>query len=127
MQTRINRIHLVKKGETVGCDRTFKAGRDLLVATIIAGYADGIRRSPLPWPHAEISGQTVPIIGLISMDQITLDISRIKKAPTTKSLVTLLSEKGGCSLETIALRIGTSPYEVLAGLSESRIARVYYY
>lgn len=127
LQTRINRVHLVRKGETIGYDRTFKAGKDLLVATIIAGYGDGIRRTPLPWPYAEINRQIAPIIGLISMDQITLDVSRIKKAPTLKTLVTLLSEKGPCSLEAITARIGTSPYEVLTGLSGSRIARVYYF
>ncbi len=125
--TRINRIHLVKKGETVGYDRTFKAKKDLLVATIIAGYGDGIRRSPFPWPHAEINGQIAPIIGLISMDQIILDISRIHPTPTQKTPITLLSETGPCSLETIAARIETSPYEVLTGFSPNRISRVYYF
>lgn len=128
LTTRISRVHFVRKGETIGYDRTYTAKKNLTVATLMMGYADGLRRTPLSWPHVLIHKQIAPIVGRISMDQSMVDVSRIRPEPTTKSAVLLLGNQTGspCSIETIAKKIGTSPYEILTSLSSSRIERVYY-
>lgn len=125
LRTGITRIHQVKKNETVGYNRIYKVKQDLLAATISAGYADGLRRAPKSWPHATINGQLAPIIGRMSMDQAVIDISHIKPRPTLRSKALLLADSAGPqSLETIAAKIGTSPYEVLTSLHE-RVTRTY--
>lgn len=126
LSTRISRIHRVRKGETVGYNRAYRARKNLLVATLCAGYADGLRRAPASWPHVSIKRQLSPIIGRMSMDQAIIDITKVKPQPTLKTKVVLLSGQpdSPVSLETIAEKIGTSPYEVLTSLSE-RITRTY--
>lgn len=124
--TQINRIHLVKKGETVGYNRTYLAKKNLLAATLCAGYADGLRRAPISWPYVSIKRQLAPIIGRMSMDQAIVDITKVKPQPTLKTTVVLLSGQPNSpvSLETIAEKIGASPYEVLTSLHE-RVTRTY--
>ncbi len=126
LSTRISRIHRVHRGETVGYNRTYTAKKDLLAATLYAGYADGLRRAPLSWPHVTINGKTAPIIGRMSMDQAVIDISLIKPKPTKLSRVILIANEtsDSQSLATMAKKIGTSPYEVLTSQGE-RVTRTY--
>ncbi|OGD70321.1 alanine racemase [Candidatus Collierbacteria bacterium RIFCSPLOWO2_01_FULL_50_23] len=127
LTTRISRIHRVQKNETIGYDRTYTTKRKLTVATLMMGYADGLRRAPLSWPQVLIRNKSAPIVGRISMDQSVVDVSRIKPTPSAKSTVLLLDDRSDslCSLEAIAKKIGTSPYEVLVDLSENRVHRIY--
>lgn len=121
----ISRVHKLKPGDLVGYNLTFKAKKPMTIATVSAGYADGIRRAPNPWPGVLISDQFCPTIGRISMDQMVVDITKVKPKPKIGDTVTLVSNKADnpCSADEIGKIIGTNSYEVLASLSPNRIHR----
>ncbi len=112
-------IREVAAGETVGYGNTFKAPDDMRLATIAAGYADGI--------HRVLSNQAIlwagdipcPLVGRVSMDLLTIDVSNVDGTPET---LDLLGPHQG--IDAIADVIGTIGYEVLTGLGY-RYARHY--
>ncbi len=112
-------IREVAAGETVGYGNTFKAPDDMRLATIAAGYADGI--------HRVLSNQAIlwagdipcPLVGRVSMDLLTIDVSNVDGTPET---LDLLGPHQG--IDDIADVIGTIGYEVLTGLGY-RYARHY--
>lgn len=125
LETFISRVHTTKKGETIGYGNTYLFKKDTLVATISAGYGDGLNWSP-PWPHVSINQQLAPTIGRISMDQITLDISKITPKPKINQPVTLISwnKNHSCSVDKLAPKLNTINYQIVTSLS-LRIKREY--
>lgn len=65
----------VPAGESVGYSRGFVAERPMRVATIAAGYADGVLRSNSPRGQVHLAGQLRPILGRISMDVLAVDVT----------------------------------------------------
>jgi alanine racemase len=86
------------------------------IATISAGYADGLRRSP-PWHAALVRGRRAPVAGRICMDYTMLDVTEIPGV-STGDQVTLLGSDGAETItaEEVSGWLGASAYEVLAGL-----------
>lgn len=127
LSTHISRIHDLKPGDKVGYDTTFTAKRKMHVATIMMGYADGLRRAPLSWPYVLINNGIAPIIGRISMDQAVVDITHISPPPTKKSKVHIISSQALSTINesVLAEKIGTSTYELLTSFSPDRITRTY--
>lgn len=75
----ISQIHRVKKGETVGYNRAFKAFKNTTIATIPIGHADGLsRRLGKEKGHVTIHNQIAPIVGNVCMDMIMVDITNIE-------------------------------------------------
>ena len=89
------------------------------IATIAAGYADGLRRSPA-WREVLISGRRAPIVGRICMDYAMVDITGIAAAVGDE--VVLLGTQGveTIAAEEVAAWLGTSAYEVMTGLRGER-------
>lgn len=112
-------IRDVTEGETVGYGNTWTAGRATRVATLAAGYADGLIRAM--GPNAQVySGDTpAPLIGRVSMDLITVDVTDLPGDPDSLSLI--CSHQGVDDLATAA---GTIGYEILTALG-ARYDRVY--
>ncbi|MBN2760058.1 MAG: alanine racemase [Rhodobacteraceae bacterium] len=114
IQTRI-----VQAGESVGYGNSFVAECDMRVATIAAGYADGIQRA-LSGKATLWAGDTpCPLLGRVSMDLLTIDVSRVD-GPV--EALDLLGPHQG--VDALANVIGTIGYEVLTGLGQ-RYKRVY--
>ena len=115
----------VKKGETVGYNASYTAPRDMTLATIGAGYADGV---PVAASSADgtaqhfvtFHGKRVPIIGRVSMDLTIVDMSRVKKQPRIGDWV----EMQGEHLETDAAALNTINYELLVRLGQ-RCRKIY--
>lgn len=109
----------VAVGEAVGYSNTWIAQRASRVATISAGYADGLIRAM----GADVSvyaGETrCPVIGRISMDLIGVDVTDLAETPTH---LTLLNQHQ--TVETLADAAGTIGYEILTSLGH-RYARRY--
>jgi alanine racemase len=127
VQARILQLRDVAPGQTVGYSATWKASRLSRVAIIAAGYADGFLRSgSAPGAHAGalvgVGGVTAPVIGRISMDLITVDVTDIEPAPRRGQLVDLVGP--GLTIETMGARAGTIGYEVLTSLGR-RFERIY--
>lgn len=78
LKTQIAQIKILKKGESCGYGGTYKAAQDLLIAILPIGYNDGIDRRLSNKGVVLIEGKECPIIGRVSMNITTTDISKIK-------------------------------------------------
>jgi alanine racemase len=106
-------IRDVGPGESVGYGNTWVARTDTRIATIAAGYADGIIRAMGPKAHVYAGGTRCKILGRISMDLIAVDVSALKHAP---DWVELLGKHQ--SVDTLADAAGTIGYEILTSLGD---------
>ena len=105
----------VPAGSLVGYGGSFTANGPTRLATIAAGYADGLPRSLSNRGAAWYNGVRLPIVGRVSMDSIILDISALPEATLTQgSLVQMIGPDQ--TLEDIAEDAGTIAYEILTGL-----------
>lgn len=115
----------VKKGDSIGYGRTYYADRDMKIAIIPTGYADGYNRLLSNKGFVIIDGKRVNIVGRICMDQFMVDVSDICELNTGRE-VTLLGRDGDeeITADDIAETIGTIGYEVVCGISK-RVPRIY--
>jgi alanine racemase len=125
LRTRIVRVHTLTEGESVGYARAWKAERPSIIATAMAGYADGIRRILSSRGVGLVRGHRAPFAGRVAMDMLMLDVT---EAPgvSVGDEVTLIGEQGPNSVwaDEVAGLADTISYEILAGLS-ARVARLY--
>lgn len=125
LKTKVVQIRRLPKGETVGYGRTYKSERTILMATLPVGYGDGFRRAPNHWSHVLVRGKQAPVIGRISMDQTTIDISRITGCRIGDEVVLIGKQKNAeITADDIGRQLGTINYEVVTSLSE-RVSRKY--
>ena len=128
LSSQLIQIRQVRKGEGVGYGGTWRAARDCRIAVIPIGYADGYRRTLSSDPHQPdahvwIAGYLAPVVGRVSMDMITVDVTDIPaKFAQRGAEVELLG--ANISADELAARAGTISYEIFTGLG-SRFARVY--
>jgi len=125
LKTTIVQLRRIKKGETVGYGRTFKADKSTLVASLPVGYADGFRRSPLNWGYVLVKGKKARLLGRVSMDQTSVDVTNISNIRIGDEVVLIGNQdKENISAQTVARQLGTINYEVVSSLA-SRISRIY--
>lgn len=123
LTARILQIRRVDAGQCVGYGATWQASGPARLATIGAGYADGLPRALGNRGVAAIAGVQVPIVGRVSMDLITLDVSAVSEADCkTGDEVEFFGDSVG--LEQIATAAGTANYEILTSVS-ARVPRKY--
>ena len=125
---RILAVNDVAPGETVGYSATWRAARPSRIATIAAGYADGVPRSASSSSdgahgHVLIAGRKVPIIGRVSMDLITADVTDLPAEAIGAGDEAMLLGPG-LSIEDAGFAAGTIGYEILTRLGR-RFERVY--
>ncbi|MBR4979561.1 MAG: alanine racemase [Clostridia bacterium] len=124
-KTKVINVHEMKKGEGVSYGQKFVAEKDMTIAIIGAGFADGLCRS-LSYGRGSviIRGERFPIIGLICMDMAMID--PMGKKISVGDDVTIFGEDGGdiITVEEIAKAAGRTPYEITCGISK-RVPRVY--
>ena len=109
----------VAQGETVGYGNRWVAEQDSTVVTIAAGYADGLIRAMGNGARLYAGDIQVPVIGRVSMDLITADISHLPEETTTLQLLGTHQ-----SVDDVADFAGTIGYEILTSLG-NRYARTY--
>ena len=114
----------IKKGDTVSYGRTFTATKDMTVATIPVGYADGYPRLLSNNGRVIINGKYAPIIGRICMDQFMVDVTDILNVKEGDEAV-LMGKRGQCeiSADEIAKITGTISYEVVCDIGK-RVPRI---
>ncbi len=124
LKTTISQIKHIPKGETVGYSRKGVATQDLKIATIAIGYADGLDRGlgNGNW-QVLINGALAPTIGNICMDMSMIDITGLQAAEGDE--VIIFGKEPSPSVQALAGKIGTIPYEILTGIGE-RVKRVFY-
>lgn len=116
---------VVRKGEGVSYNLTWRAPCDTRIVTIPIGYGDGFHRALSNRGEVIIRGERHPIVGRICMDQLMVDLGPDGTAFNGDDVV-LVGESQGQQLSVcdVATRAGTISYEVLVGLNE-RIPRHY--
>jgi alanine racemase len=111
----------VAPGESAGYGRRFVAERETWLATIPIGYGDGVRRGLTGRLEVLVGGRRVPVVGTVSMDNITADVGEPVPVGTE---VVLLGTRGSQRIlaEDWATALGTINYEITCGLT-SRVPR----
>ena len=123
LKGRILQVRDVDRAATVGYGAAHRMERAGRIATVAVGYADGWLRSSSHRGSAGIAGQRVPVIGRISMDLMTLDVTGIDPALTRPGdFVDLIDDHHG--VDAVAAAAGTIAYEILTALGR-RHHRIY--
>jgi len=112
-------------GALVGYGGMYRTTQPTRIAVLAAGYADGIPHRLSNKGRVIVKGHLAPIIGAVSMDLTTIDITHCPSL-TTGDAVTLLGSEGGVSIDAqqIARVAGTISYSVLCGI-HARVKRIY--
>jgi alanine racemase len=112
-------------GALVGYGGMFRAAEPMRIAVLAAGYADGIPHRLSNKGRVIVKGHLAPIVGAVSMDLTTIDITNCPAVEVGEA-VTLLGSEGGVSIDAqqIARVAGTISYSVLCGI-HARVKRIY--
>ncbi len=120
LKARISNLHKVKKGEGVSYSYNFIAEKDMTVATIPIGYADGIDRRLSGKIYGYIGDKKVRQIGNITMDQMMFDVTDVETE--VGEIITLLDDR--IKVDEWANILGTINYELTCRL-KVRLPRIY--
>jgi alanine racemase len=115
----IMQIKMIKKGQSVGYGHTYTANKDMQLAVVFGGYADGILRSLSGRGFAWCNGVSIPMVGRVSMDSIFFDVTELNEKPDSVQIF----NSNEC-LDSLAASAGTISYEILTSLG-SRYQRQY--
>jgi alanine racemase len=123
LKTVISQIREVPAGRTIGYGRKGKAMDKRKIATLAIGYGDGFSRFFSNGKgEVTVNGKRAPVIGNVCMDMTMIDITGIEASEGDD--VEIFGENP--TINEIAERIGTIPYEIFTGISE-RVKRIYLY
>ncbi|HXW59635.1 MAG TPA: alanine racemase [Solirubrobacteraceae bacterium] len=120
-------VKLCRAGESVGYGRRFVAERDTHIGVLPIGYGDGVRRALSDNDDVLIGGRRRPLVGTVSMDNVTVDLGDSASASELRGSEAVLIGRQGqeeITAEEIAARLDTINYEVTCGLT-ARVPRVY--
>jgi alanine racemase len=119
---RVAQVSRISAGQTISYGRTYKAERDMTIAVVCAGYADGYMRSLSNKGLVEYNGILVPVVGRVCMDMLMLDVTDVKDAKAGDAVTLFGSEK--LSTSRVAELAGTIHYELLCAVGD-RVPRNY--
>lgn len=121
----ISMIKTIRAGESVGYGRTFIADKEMKIATVTTGYADGLNRLLSNRGFIMVNGKKAQIVGRICMDQTMIDVTDIQNVKMGTEVIIL----GECkdlkyTADDMAFDLGTIGYEVVCNISK-RVQRFY--
>lgn len=123
LKTHISQLKIISKGETIGYGRKGIAEKELKIATIAIGYADGFdRRFSNEVGKVLISGKLCKVIGNVCMDMTMIDVSHLENVKEGDEVI-VYGEQNPIYLQ--AQKINTISYELLTKIS-NRVKRVFY-
>jgi len=124
LESYVAAVKHVAPGDSVGYGRSWFAEQDTQVAVVPIGYGDGYRRGLSNSGDVLIGGRRYPIVGTISMDNLTVDVGEPGRVQVGDP-VTLIGGEGKERVlaEDVAAKLGTINYEVTTGLT-ARVPRV---
>jgi alanine racemase len=125
LRTRIIYIKDVPAGTSLGYGRTFVASRPTRVASLAIGYDDGLPRLVSNRGHVLVRGLRAPIVGRVSMDLTTVDVTNVPGASLGDEVVVLgAAGENAVGADQLAAWAETISWEVLCGIG-GRVPRVY--
>lgn len=107
-------INDVKQGEVIGYGGRFRASQDLRVGVVAIGYGDGYPRSAVDGTPVQVAGQQCPLVGRVSMDMITVDLSGCPGARIGDP-VTVWGD--GVPVEVVAAHADTIPWDLVCRIT----------
>jgi alanine racemase len=121
----VTQVKTVDAGTPVGYGRTWTAPRRTRVATVAAGYADGVLRAQSNTGVTLVRGCRCPIVGRVSMDQLCIDVSDVDGDVHPGDDVALFGDQAGIRLgaDEVAGYAGTIEREILTAVAD-RIPRI---
>ena len=123
LKTIIESVKIIKKGENVGYGLECFAKKDMLLATLPVGYADGIMRSTYKTNYKVlVNGKYCPFFGRVNMDKCTIDVTNLNVKVFDEVLI--FGEDKVSNVENLSILNGTIPYETLCSVTK-RVIRVY--
>jgi alanine racemase len=119
-------VKRAQRGDSAGYGRRFISPGETWIATVPIGYGDGIRRALTNNCDVLIGGRRYPLVGTVSMDNITVDVGP-EPVVGEGEAASIIGRDGAerQTAEDLARRIDTINYEVLTGISR-RVPRVYH-
>ena len=125
LKTRVAQVRLLPAGTTLGYGRTWCLAKPTRVATISAGYADGLPLALTNRGHVLINGAPCPVIGRISMDYTTVDVSKAGDVKPGDEVIALGGKgKYAITPDDWASLKGTHAYDIICSFG-NRVERVY--
>jgi alanine racemase len=122
LTAKVMQVRHAPKGETVGYSATYSLKRPSVLATCALGYADGVFRTMSNSGFVAVNGTKAPIVGRVSMDLLTFDVTDVPQPVVAGQDVELIGST--VTLEDVARAAGTISYEILTSLSR-RARRLY--
>jgi len=126
LRSRLVAIKGLRPGDSVGYGARFTADRPCTIGVVPAGYADGLDVRLTGRGSVLVSGRRAPIVGTVSMDMITVDLTGVPARPGDE--VVLLGAQGDeaprIDVREMAAAVGTIPWETLCRIG-TRIERIY--
>jgi alanine racemase len=120
-RTEIMRLKELPSGHAIGYGTTFHTKRPSRIATLPVGYADGYDRLLSNNAEVVIRGKRAPVVGRVSMDLVTIDVTDIPNAAVGDEVILLGDD---ITAEELATRSQTISYEVFCRIS-ARVPRMY--
>jgi alanine racemase len=115
LRSEVIAVKHVRAGEAVGYGGTWTAARDTRMAVIAAGYGDGYPLSTASGAPVQVGGRRAPLIGRVSMDMITVDVTDLPAVAVGDPVVLW---GGDVPVEEIATQAGSIPWYLLCGVSQ---------
>ena len=125
-RTEIMRLKDLPPGHAIGYGTTFHTRQPSRIATLPVGYADGYNRRLSNRGEVLVRGKRAPVVGRVSMDLVTIDVTDIDDAALGDEVV-LLGKQGDDEItaEELAAKLDTITYEVFCNIS-ARVPRVHH-
>ena len=103
----------------MGYGSTFIAQKDMEIAIVSIGYGDGYPRAYIEKNYVVVNGQTVPLVGRVSMDMMAVDLSPVPKARLGSEVTLWGRASNGAVLpiDEVAAAAGTLGYELMCAVA----------
>ncbi|MBM38416.1 MAG: alanine racemase [Woeseia sp.] len=121
LQSEIIALRQVLAGESVGYGGKWTATDETIIATVAIGYADGYPRHAKNGTPTLVNGKIAPVVGAVSMDMITIDVTNIEDTEIGDRVILWGPE---LSVNQVAKSSNTIGYELITGLTR-RVSRRY--
>ena len=126
LKTTVAYVKTLRAGADISYGRTFTAEKDMKIATVPIGYADGFVRQNARDGYMLVNGRRAKIVGRICMDQTMLDVTGIEDVKVGDEVIVFgTGEHGEPTADTLARNTDTINYEVVC-LVGKRVPRIYY-
>jgi alanine racemase len=126
LTSEVSHVKVVAAGTPISYGGTWRAKHSTRIATVSAGYADGVPRHLSNRGVVHIGEKRFPIVGVVCMDMFMIDIGPADEMSAdcrVGDVVTIFGEGGPSAIE-IARMAGTIPYEIVCGVG-ARVPRIY--